>query len=306
MTRLLDRFDHAGVVEELAKQPLILGRHDLAAKIAEKGELKELAPGKQLIRQDEWDTDLFFILVGAFEAHVNGHLTQTRIAGESVGELAGLSRARPRTATLTAIADSVILSISQEKLKEIVGDDARFWRATADSVANQLDHRNKQLASANDVPRIFVISSSEGIDVAREVRRQLDDDKIAVHLWDKGTFGISDYPISSLEDAIDQADFTIAIAKADDTLISRKQTHAVARDNVHFEYGISVGRLGRERSFLLVDADSKVKLPSDLAGLTTLRYNGGSDDKMKRSVSKACDDAREKIEFIGVRRDRRT
>ncbi|MER8476072.1 nucleotide-binding protein [Mesorhizobium sp. M1163] len=125
------------------------------------------------------------------------------------------------------------------------------------------------------------------------------------YLWDHGTFAVSEYPISSLEDAIERADFTIAVAKADDILVLRGESSKVARDNVHFEYGISVGRLGRERSFLLVEADANIRLPSDLAGLTTLRYQGGDQDKMERSVAKACDQARQRIEFIGVRRDRR-
>lgn len=88
-------------------------------------------------------------------------------------------------------------------------------------------------------------------------------------------------------------------------LVLRGEKSKAVRDNVHFEYGISVGRLGRERSFLLVEADAKIRLPSDLAGLTTLRYQGGDQDKIERSVAKACDLARQRIEFIGVRRDRK-
>ena len=37
---------------------------------------------------------------------------------------------------------------------------------------------------------------------------------MAVYLWDQGTFAISEYPISCLEDAIERADFTIAVARA--------------------------------------------------------------------------------------------
>ncbi len=55
------------------------------------------------------------------------------------------------------------------------------------------------------------------------------------------------------------------------------------------------GRLGRERSFLLVDAGAKVKLPSDLAGLTTLHYQSTDKDKVTRTVGKACDDVRGRI-----------
>jgi predicted nucleotide-binding protein len=305
MASLKDRFDKAGVVEALLRQRLVRNDRDLAQKFADAGRVVECAPGEVLIEQGGWDNDLYFILAGEFHAFVNGQNKQTRVAGESVGEIAGLNRSRPRTATLRASKPSLVLKVALEDVDQIVGSDVEFWKTTADAVADQLEHRNLECGAANEHPRIFVISSSEGMDVARLIRKNLDADDMAVYLWDQGTFAISEYPISSLEDAIERADFTIAVARADDALVSRGNSHNVPRDNVHIEYGISVGRLGRERSFLLVDAGAEVKLPSDLAGLTTLRYQGTDKDKLTRTVAKACDEARERIEFIGVRRDRR-
>jgi predicted nucleotide-binding protein len=305
VTSLKDRFDKAGVVEALLRQRLVRNDEDLAQKFADAGRVIECALGEVLIEQGGWDNDLYFILAGEFHAFVNGQNKQTRVAGESVGEIAGLSRSRPRTATLRASKPSLVLKVALEDVDQIVGSDVEFWKTTADAVADQLDHRNLECGTANEHPRIFVISSSEGMAVARLIRKNLDADNMAVYLWDQGTFAVSEYPISSLEDAIERADFTIAVARADDALVSRGKSHNVSRDNVHFEYGISVGRLGRERSFLLVDAGAEVKLPSDLAGLTTLRFQGADKDKLERTVAKACDDARERIEFIGVRRDRR-
>ena len=305
MTGLSDRFDRQGIIEGLLRQRLIRGDRELAEKFADAATTRELAAGEVLVEEGDWSNELHFILAGKFEVLIHGQHKQTRVAGESVGELAGLSRARPRTATLRAVTPSYVLTVALADVERIVGADVEFWKATADAVADQLDHRNQELGAANEHPRIFVISSKEGLDVAQQVRQNLDGDDVAVYLWDQGTFGVSEYPISSLEDAIERADFTIAVARADDLLVSRGAEHKVPRDNVHFEYGISVGRLGRERSFLLVDADSDVKLASDLAGITTLRFKGSGTDQMKRSVAKACDVAREKIDFIGVRRDRR-
>lgn len=304
MTGLSERFDRSGIIDSLMRQPLIRRDRCLAEKFANAGRPKELAAGEVLAEQGDWANDLYFVLAGEFDAIIHGQTKQTRVAGEAVGELAGLSPSRPRTATLKATKPSFVLAVSYSDLQEIVGSDAEFWKATADAVADQLDHRNREIGTVNEQPRIFVISSKEGIEVAREVRKNLDGDDIHVHLWDHDTFTISDYPLSSLEDAIERCDFTIAVAQADDVLITREETHKVPRDNVHFEYGISVGRLGRDRSFLLVQADTKVKLASDLAGLTTLRYQADEKDKMKRTVAKACDVARERIEFIGARRDR--
>jgi predicted nucleotide-binding protein len=305
MASLKDRFDKKGVIEALLLHRLVRSDRDLARRLAEAGQTAEHAPGSVLIEQGSWENDLHFILAGEFEVLVNGQYKQTQIAGEAVGELAGLNRSRPRTATVKATKESLVLSIGLTELNQIVGTDVDFWKATADAVADLLDHRNQEVGAANEHPRIFVISSKEGLPVARQVRQNLDADEMPVYLWDQGTFAVSEYPISSLEDAVERADFTIAVAKADDILIMRGESTKVARDNVHFEYGISVGRLGRERSFLLVEADAKIRLPSDVAGLTTLRYQGSDKDKMERSVAKACDQARERIEFIGVRRDRK-
>lgn len=207
MVSLKDRFDQDGVVEALLRQRLVRGERQFAEKLAEAGTTAEFAPGAILIEQDTWENDLHFILAGEFEVLVNGQHKQTRVAGEAVGELAGLNRSRPRTATLKATKESLVLSIGLTELNQIVGNDVDFWKAAADVVAEQLDHRNQEVGASNEHPRIFVISSKEGLPVARQVRQNLDADDMAVYLWDHGTFAVSEYAISSLEDAIERADF---------------------------------------------------------------------------------------------------
>lgn len=305
MSTLIDRFDEAATLDALLRQRLSLASEELATAFAAKGRKRELAAGETLIEQDTWDDDLHFILAGSFDVFINGQHKQTRDAGEAVGELSALNAARPRTATLKASCPSLVLTVSKKDVDEIAGHDPRFWKATADIVAEQLDHRNEELGTANEHPKVFVISSSAALPIAKLVRTNLDeDDGIAVYLWNRGTFGVSDYPMSSLIDAIERADFTISIVRADDVLISRDAQHQVARDNVLLEFGISVGRLGLDRSITLVDAGANVKLPSDLTGLTTLRYQSKDDDRLERSVGKACDEARKHMEFVGVRTNR--
>ena len=305
-----DRFEGENgqevLVEALGRQPLLRGDATLAKSLAERGELISTARGHHLIDQGDWGTDLHFILAGKFDVLVNGQKMATRNAGEHVGELAGLSGSRPRTATLIAASESVTLKIDQSTLRELVGENAAFWRSAADIVAERLDERNLKVGFANEHPTAFVISSSEGLEVARHVRKELDCASLHVQLWNKGTFGISEYPISDLEDAIEASDYVIAVVRPDDTLISRGETSFSARDNVHLEYGIALGKLGRKRSVLLVDAAPELRLPSDLAGLTTARYRASTNAEMKRTVAKACDDIRDHIMQHGVRQDRRT
>ncbi len=309
MGALLDRFsgdeNKGRLIEAVCGQDLVANDKDLAEQIVTAGVLQEIAAGDVIIKQGDWDDDLFLILAGKMQITINGRPQAVREAGTHVGELTGTSPARPRTATVSAIGEALVLRLKRTALDEITRDSPAYLKRMLDVVAGRLDERNKGIGQSNDIPRIFVISSSEKIGVANEIVRNLDSREIAVQLWDKGTFGISDYPISSLMDAIESSDFTIAVIGADDILTMRGETHQVARDNVHLEFGISLGVLGRRRSMLLVCADDGVRLPSDAAGLTTLRYRTGSDDEMKRTVRNACIEAKEHIEKEGVFNDRR-
>lgn len=309
MGALLERFsgeeNKGRLLEAVCDQALVANDAALAEQIIGAGELNELADGDVIIKQDDWDDDLFFILAGRMQITINGRPQAVREAGTHVGELTGTAPARARTATVSALGEALVLRLKRGAMETIAGNNAAVLKRMLNVVAERLDERNRGIGKTNDIPRVFVISSSEKLPVAEEIVRNLDSKQIAVQLWNQGTFGISEYPISSLMDAIEEVDFTIAIVGADDTLAMRGEVHEVARDNVHLEYGISLGVLGRRRSILLVCADDGVRLPSDTAGLTTLRYRSGSDDDLKRSIRNACIEAKEHILKEGVFTDRR-
>jgi predicted nucleotide-binding protein len=309
MGALLDRFsgeeNKIRLLEALLQQDLVANDSELAGQIVGAGQLQELADGEVIIKQGDWDDDVFLILAGKMQVTINGRPQAIRDANTHVGELTGTSPARPRTATVSAIGESLVLRIKRTALDEISGQSPAFLKRMLNVVATRLDERNLGIGRTNEIPMVFVISSSEKLAVANEIVRNLDSTEIAVHLWNKGTFGISDYPISSLMDAVEAADFTIAVVGADDVLTMREEVHQVARDNVHLEFGISLGVLGRRRSILLVCADDGVRLPSDAAGLTTLRYRSATEDEMKRTVRNACIEAKDHIGQEGVFTDRR-
>ena len=309
MTSLLDRFQGAEnatrLLDAIRAQDVVANDEALAERIIGVGTLQELAPSEVIITQGDWDDDVFFILAGRLQIIINGRPQAIREAGTHVGELTGTAPARPRTATVSAVEAALVLRLKDADLKAIAQDNPGMLKRMLDVLASRLDDRNRAIGNTNDLPKVFVISSSERISVAEEIVRQLDSNEIAVDLWSQGTFGLSDYPISSLMDAIEAADFTIAVVGADDTLTMRGEVHAVARDNVHLEYGISLGVLGRRRSLLLVCASDGVRLPSDAAGLTTLRYRDSTADELKRSVRNACIVAKEHILEEGVFTERR-
>src|SRR5260370_4472034 len=103
---------------------------------------------------------------------------------------------------------------------------------------------------ANEFPKLFIISCSEALPVANELRAQLEHDVFS-SVWDQGVFFAGGYPLEALEKAVSESDFAVAIAQPDDIVESRGTRYSTLRDNVLFELGIFLGRLTRHRAILL-------------------------------------------------------
>jgi predicted nucleotide-binding protein with TIR-like domain len=127
-------------------------------------------------------------------------------------------------------------------------------------------------------PRIFVGSSSEGLPVANKIQELLADE-FSVVVWDQGTvFGLGDATLEALEAAVLAYQSGIFVFTADDRIEIRGQILSVARDNVIFELGMFIGKLGRRRAFVVHPAQPEITLPSDLNGITTASYPPGERD----------------------------
>ena len=85
------------------------------------------------------------------------------------------------------------------------------------------------------LPSVFIGSSVEGLDVAREVELQLQRDAITT-IWKDGVFGLGTGTLEALMNALDQFDFGVMILSPDDMTESRDQSYASPRDNVLFEH----------------------------------------------------------------------
>ena len=135
------------------------------------------------------------------------------------------------------------------------------------------------------LPSVFIGSSVEGLDVAREVELQLQRDAITT-IWKDGVFGLGTGTLEALMNALDQFDFAVMILSPDDMIESRDQSYASPRDNVLFELGLFMGRLGRSRVFIVHAEDANLKLPSDLAGVTLSPYR--RRDNLSAALSPTC------------------
>lgn len=98
--------------------------------------------------------------------------------------------------------------------------------------------------------RVFVGSSREGLKYAYAIQENLDHDA-EVTVWSQGIFEPSKTTIESLEQQLDKFDFAIFVFTGDDGLAYRGQAFDAVRDNVIFELGMSMGKLGRNRSYVI-------------------------------------------------------
>jgi len=137
-------------------------------------------------------------------------------------------------------------------------------------------------------PKVFIGSSAESVAIADAVHANLTYHAECT-VW-KHAFQLAAHTMGELMRNLRETDFGIFILSPDDTAIIRGKSNQVARDNVIFELGMFVGRLGTERTFFLVPDDTTdLHLPSDLAGVTPGRYESGRrDNNWPAALNPAC------------------
>lgn len=75
------------------------------------------------------------------------------------------------------------------------------------------------------------------------------------------------------------------------------------RDNVIFELGFFMSRLGRARTLLLVPRGEDVKLPSDFKGLTPLAYaQPKSGEEPSTALGPVIYQIKRRLRELGVRK----
>jgi len=300
-SQLLSRFkdNSANLLEAVTTQRLVKGDADLAKKLISGMDVLAIDPQTAIIMQGGADDDLYFILAGRFDIVVNGRIVAQRVAGEHVGEMSATVSSLRRSATVQAKELSVVGKIPSALLDEVAKKHSGVWKQIAKTLAERLLQRNSFVSSINSRCRVFIISSAEALPVARAIQECFAHDNINVVIWTDGVFRASQYAVESLTQQLDVSDFAIAVAQADDLVKSRGEEKAVPRDNVLFELGLFIGRLGRHRTFLLEPLREGVKLPSDLTGITTIPYKPGAGTDLLAGVGAACTQLRRYFTELG-------
>lgn len=148
--------------------------------------------------------------------------------------------------------------------------------------------------------RVFIGSSPESLDVARAVQIELDS-WAETTIWSQGVFTPSSNTLDDLVRASGEYDFGIFIFSPEDIIKIRNQEFSTTRDNVVFELGIFIGKLGKERTFLVVPRNQKdFHLPTDLLGLTYLTFDSErSDRNLQAALGPTCTQIRKSMERLG-------
>ena len=139
-------------------------------------------------------------------------------------------------------------------------------------------------------PAVFIGSSLEHLDLAHAIQEALEPRNVEPTVWTQGLFEPSKYVMESLLDVLAAADFGVFVFAPDDVVKIRDVELAAVRDNIVFEIGLFIGRLGRERVFLVVPrGELDLRFPSDLAGVTPAEYEPNRQDgNLVAAVGPAC------------------
>lgn len=136
--------------------------------------------------------------------------------------------------------------------------------------------------------------------MAYSVQESLEHD-LEVTVWTQGIFTPSRYAMEDLVTALSETDFAAFVFAPDDITTIRGQTVNAVRDNVVFELGLFIGRIGRERSYIFVPRGSdELHLPTDLLGLTPLSYDADrTDGNLVAALGPACQRVRRAAQQLG-------
>ncbi len=147
-----------------------------------------------------------------------------------------------------------------------------------------------------DKPRIFLGSSGQQAELLEAITLGLED-VADVEAWTT-TFNPGRSTLDRLVELSGEVDFAAFVFAQDDwtTTDATQSGEASPRDNVVFEAGLFGGALGIRRTFILHANGSK--LPTDLLGLTTVRYDPATGPAEVQAINEKL---RKAIEAEGSR-----
>jgi len=287
--------------QSLLDARVVAGRPEIADRLCKVATIGHYACGSVLMEQGGTDTDIFFILAGSVSVRINGREVNTRGASQHVGEMALIDVTQRRSATVVATEETVVAQVTEPEFTAIASSFPDMWRQLALELGDRLRQRGSSVVQRNDVPRLFIGSSVEGLAVAQAVQQGLDHDRVIVTIWTDGVFQASRGAVDSLVATAKSSDFAVLVATPDDQITSRGEPGKAPRDNVVFELGLFVGALGQDRVLILRPRGLDLKLPTDLLGVAPLDYKPTAPGDLLAALGPTCTEIRKIITAKGPR-----
>ena len=157
------------------------------------------------------------------------------------------------------------------------------------------------MTSGAGLPRLFIGSSTEALDVAYAVQESLDFDAEST-VWSQAFFRPSRNTLQELIKSLRRFDYAAFVFAPDDIAEMRGRRQPAVRDNVIFEFGMFYGALGIDRCFFIVPRDVEdMHLPTDLLGVTPLTYvERRSDRNLVAALGPACNQLRRAFRTVAA------
>lgn len=289
------------LIDALQNCQLVKNDKSLAEKLAETGKIVEYKKDDLLMSEGDDDNDVYFILAGEVEVSIKRNIMAVRKAGDVVGEMAIVNPSEPRSATLKALGNAVALKVTEPEFTRLADEYPHIWKSVANVATDRLRQRSKFITAPNEDPVLFIGCSAESLEIAEEIQLGLKHAKVEVVIWTNGVFTASDVVIDKLQTIVNETDFAVFVFSADDKVESRKVEYNAPRDNTIFELGLFMGKLERNRTFIVKEHSSDVKVPSDLLGITELTYVVKKKGNLTPALSTVCTEIRKVIRDLGAR-----
>ena len=146
-------------------------------------------------------------------------------------------------------------------------------------------------------PTLFIGSSVEALPVAYAIQQELEFSTEPT-VWSQGIFDLSKSTLQSLIESLDRFSFAVFVFQGDDLLKLRDSEQQSVRDNVLFELGLFIGRLGESRTFFIVPrGEESLRIPTDLLGISHGSYDPNrGDGNLRAALGPACSQIRQAIQ----------
>ena len=289
------------LIDSLCTQPSVAGNRTIAQKYANAGQLIDVRSGRSIITQGDSDNDFFLIISGQVGIVINGRQIAIRTAGHHVGEMALLDSTVRRSTTVTTLARSVFLKVSESEVARIAKQYPDLWRRIAIEVSARLRERSQFISQPHADPVVFVGSSSEASREAAWVSDSLNPRPVVCRPWTQGVSQLSKTAIEDLTRMASDSDFSVLILTPDDMTASRGKKKTSPRDNVVFELGLFMGSLGRDRTFIVTPRGVDMKLPTDLLGITHVPFTTGTKKTLGKRLSPVTRAIWRRMQDLGVK-----